>query len=72
MFGSIGRLMPEKGMDVLIRAFCSAFPRGDEPVRLVIVGGGPQAEELENISDGDRRIAHSPSPPPFIGRSTFM
>ena len=72
VFGSIGRLMPEKGMDVLIRAFCSAFPRGDEPVRLVIVGGGPQAEELENISDGDRRIAHSPSPPPFIGRSTFM
>jgi len=56
VFGSIGRLMPEKGMDVLSRAFRSAFPRGDEPARLVIVGGGPQAEELEHIGGGDRRI----------------
>jgi glycosyltransferase involved in cell wall biosynthesis len=45
VLGSIGRLMPEKGMDVLVQAFRAAFPRGDEPVRLVILGDGPPEQE---------------------------
>jgi glycosyltransferase involved in cell wall biosynthesis len=67
VFGSIGRLMPEKGMDVLVRAFRAAFPQGDEPVRLVIVGGGPpdQAQALQALVSGDARIVVS-GPPPDI------
>ena len=67
VLGSIGRLMPEKGMDVLVRAFRAAFPNGDEPVRLVIVGGGPpdQAQALHDLIGGDARITVS-GPPPDI------
>ncbi len=67
VLGSIGRLMPEKGMDVLVRAFRAAFPHGDEPVRLVIVGGGPpeQAAALQALIDGDARITVR-GPPPEI------
>jgi glycosyltransferase involved in cell wall biosynthesis len=57
VFGSIGRLMPEKGMDVLARAFRLAFPHGDEPVRLVILGIGAQEQEVRRLADGDARIA---------------
>ncbi len=67
VLGSIGRLMPEKGMDVLVRAFRAAFPRGDEPVRLVIVGGGAQeqAHALHVLVSGDARITVN-GPPPEI------
>jgi glycosyltransferase involved in cell wall biosynthesis len=67
VLGSIGRLMPEKGMDVLVRAFRAAFPQADAPVRLVIVGGGPpeQAQALQALVDGDARITVS-GPPPEI------
>jgi glycosyltransferase involved in cell wall biosynthesis len=67
VLGSIGRLVPEKGMDVLVRAFRAAFPQGDEAVRLVIVGGGPpeQAQALQALMDGDTRITVS-GPPPEI------
>src|SRR5215470_2749523 len=54
--GSIGRLTPAKGMDLLVRAFRLAFPRGDEPVRLVILGDGPQRSELARSAAGDDRI----------------
>ncbi len=59
IFGSIGRLMPEKGMDVLIGAFRTAFPRGDEAVRLVILGTGPAEREdaLRRLAGGEARIA---------------
>jgi glycosyltransferase involved in cell wall biosynthesis len=67
VLGSVGRLMPEKGMDVLVQAFRAAFPTGNEPVRLVIVGGGPPDREqaLQALTDGDTRIALS-GPPPDI------
>jgi len=67
VLGSVGRLMPEKGMDVLVQAFRAAFPRGDEPVRLVIVGGGPpdQTAQVQGLASGDSRIALS-GPPPDI------
>jgi glycosyltransferase involved in cell wall biosynthesis len=57
VLGSIGRLMPEKGMDLLVRAFRLAFPHGDEPARLVILGVGAQEQELRRLADGDARIA---------------
>lgn len=67
VLGSVGRLMPEKGMDVLAQAFRAAFPKGDEPVRLVIVGGGPpdQTALLQSAASGDPRITLS-GPPPDI------
>jgi glycosyltransferase involved in cell wall biosynthesis len=72
VLGSIGRLMPEKGMDVLVRAFRAAFPHGDEPVRLVIVGGGPveQMQAVQALAGGDGRITLSGPPPeiaPYYG-----
>jgi glycosyltransferase involved in cell wall biosynthesis len=57
VFGSVGRLIAEKGMDVLIRAFRAAFRRGEEPVRLIIAGDGPQQRELQQFAAGDARIS---------------
>jgi glycosyltransferase involved in cell wall biosynthesis len=56
VFGSIGRLMPEKGMDWLVRAFRLAFPEGTEDVRLVIVGEGERRAEVKALAAGDERI----------------
>jgi glycosyltransferase involved in cell wall biosynthesis len=56
VYGSIGRLVPEKGMDVLIRTFRAAFPPGDDSVRLVIVGDGRQRDVLRTAAAGDGRI----------------
>jgi glycosyltransferase involved in cell wall biosynthesis len=55
VFGSIGRLVPEKGMDILVKAFGAAFARGDEAVRLVIVGDGTDAAAL-SAAKADPRI----------------
>lgn len=54
--GTVGRLMPEKGIDTLIRAFRMAFATGHEPVRLVIVGEGDQRGELQALAGNDPRI----------------
>jgi glycosyltransferase involved in cell wall biosynthesis len=56
VLGTVGRLMPEKGIDRLVRAFRLIFPRGSEAVRLVIVGGGPQRGDIEQLAGGDPRI----------------
>src|SRR5262245_4007166 len=56
VYGSVGRLVPEKGMDLLIRAFRAAFPQDDGSVRLVIVGDGPQRAALQVAAAGDSRI----------------
>ncbi len=61
VFGSVGRLMPEKGMDVLIRAFKIAYTASDAAVRLVIVGEGAQRSELEHMAGGDSRIVFAGS-----------
>jgi glycosyltransferase involved in cell wall biosynthesis len=57
VFGSIGRLVPEKGMDLLVEAFGDAFPHGDEPVKLVIIGVGPEEAGLRRSAASDPRIA---------------
>jgi glycosyltransferase involved in cell wall biosynthesis len=56
VFGSVGRLMPEKGMDGLIRGFKLAFTASRDPVRLVIVGEGEERNALEQIVGEDPRI----------------
>ena len=55
VFGSVGRLMPQKGMDVLIDAFRRAF-QPDADVRLVIVGGGPLHAQLQAVAAAEPRI----------------
>jgi glycosyltransferase involved in cell wall biosynthesis len=56
VFGSVGRLVSEKGMDLLIDAFRAVFPTRHEPVRLVIVGDGSLRAELDARAAGDPRI----------------
>lgn len=55
-FLSVGRLIPNKGMDVLIRAFQDAFPQSGVPVSLVIAGDGPELPALRGLAGDDRRI----------------
>jgi glycosyltransferase involved in cell wall biosynthesis len=55
-FLSVGRLVPNKGMDVLIRAFRAAFPDRSAPVTLTIAGDGPERASLEALAAGDPRI----------------
>lgn len=46
LFAFVGRLVPEKGVDLLIRA----LPRGDQaPWHLMIVGEGPDRQRLEAL-----------------------
>jgi D-inositol-3-phosphate glycosyltransferase len=54
IFGGIGRLVPQKGFDILIAAF-----RGleDPALRLRIVGNGPERAALCAAASGDPRIS---------------
>jgi glycosyltransferase involved in cell wall biosynthesis len=56
VFGTIGRLMPEKGIDRLVLAFRTAFPKGNEAARLVILGAGQEEANIRGLADGDPRI----------------
>lgn len=56
VYGSVGRLVPEKGMDMLIGGFRCAFPLDDTSVRLVLVGDGPDRQTLQELAAGDARI----------------
>lgn len=67
LVGSVGRLHPSKGPDVLISAFLKADP--DRAV-LVLAGDGPQRGELEKLANGDPRIrflGHCANIPGFLG-----
>ena len=46
----VGKLKPQKGFDVLLRAF--ARVRANRPARLVILGEGPQRRALEQLARG--------------------
>ena len=56
VFGSVGRVVAEKGMDVLVDAFRGAFPDANQRVVLVVVGDGLQQEQLGRVAAGDPRI----------------
>ncbi len=46
---SVGRLVPEKGLDTLIRG---AAASGDPRLQLVFAGGGPEASSLARLAQG--------------------
>ncbi len=48
--GFVGRLVPEKGVEVLLRAGAQLLERGLHQWRLDIVGGGPQRAALERLA----------------------
>lgn len=54
---SVGRLVPSKGHDLLIRMLPDVLERWPE-ARLVIVGGGPQLVELQQLAKGLGVAAH--------------
>ncbi|RYG58347.1 MAG: glycosyltransferase [Alphaproteobacteria bacterium] len=57
VFGSVGRIDMQKGYDVLVQAFDKAYPRGDEDVRLVIVGQeGNMGRDVAALAENDTRI----------------
>jgi glycosyltransferase involved in cell wall biosynthesis len=49
---AVGRLVPKKGFDVLLRAIVGS----DLPVRLRLIGAGPEHDRLAALAAGDRRI----------------
>lgn len=51
VIGFVGRLVPEKGVDILLRAV-AALQSSDlaHPVRLQLVGGGPLHNELQGLA----------------------
>ncbi|HEX2858642.1 MAG TPA: glycosyltransferase [Alphaproteobacteria bacterium] len=55
VFLSVGRLVPQKGMDVLIDAFQKAFKKTDD-VMLVILGEGHMRGQLQHKIQTDKRI----------------
>ena len=50
LLAAVGRLMPEKGFDVLLAAFASALKQ-DPTLRLVIAGEGSERPRLERLVD---------------------
>ena len=55
-FIAVGRLVPLKQFDVIIRQFIKGFA-GDNRVNLRIVGSGPERNKLEAIADGNPQIS---------------
>lgn len=53
LVGSVGRLHPSKGMDLLIAAFKAHAPAD---AVLAILGEGPEQERLRQLAAGDTRI----------------
>jgi glycogen synthase len=48
---SVGRLAPNKGLEIGLAAIASAAPRLPAPWRWVIVGEGPRRADLERLAD---------------------
>lgn len=50
VIGTVGRLLPVKAIDMLLRAFSSFLKRADHGAKLVIVGRGALRNELERLA----------------------
>lgn len=46
---AVGRLVPVKQFDKIIEAYAATFGKGQEDVRLAIIGAGPETKKLENL-----------------------
>jgi glycosyltransferase involved in cell wall biosynthesis len=46
----VGRLIPVKGLDILVRAVARAQERSTAPIRLVLVGEGPDLISLQELA----------------------
>ncbi|MEM2971277.1 MAG: glycosyltransferase family 4 protein [Candidatus Bathyarchaeia archaeon] len=46
----VGRLVPEKGLDILIKALPIVLSKGI-PAKIVVVGDGPQRDEYQQLAD---------------------
>jgi glycosyltransferase involved in cell wall biosynthesis len=46
----VGRLLPQKGLIDLLHAWVSVRARATHPVRLQLIGDGPQADELRTLA----------------------
>lgn len=74
IFLFVGRLTPQKGLSYLVRAMASVCQR--EKARCVIIGDGPQRQELEKlahqlqISDRVAFLGHQNNPFKFMRRAT--
>ncbi len=49
--GAVGRLSPEKGYDVLLQAFARLGAEEKDPVVLMLVGDGPEKENLLRLGE---------------------
>lgn len=51
LFGAVCRLVPEKGVDICLDAFREVVGTTPTPVRLVVVGDGPERAALESRAE---------------------
>lgn len=71
-----GRLTHQKGFDVLLRAF--AIARAQRPMRLIILGQGPEQERLQAMADqlgitSDVQLqGHVSNPMPYLRRAALF
>lgn len=72
----VGRLVPQKNFEVLLRAFAAA--RNVRPMRLILVGSGPEEERLKRLA---RRLkitrhvdlpGHVPNPFPYLSKASLF
>jgi glycosyltransferase involved in cell wall biosynthesis len=50
VIGTVKTLAPKYGIDVLLRAFAQLQAQGSRALSLLVVGGGPQRDELEALA----------------------
>ena len=50
LIGAVSRMRIEKGIDVLITAFAQSLQTSDRDLRLLLVGDGPDRQELESLA----------------------
>ena len=71
-----GRLTPQKGFDVLLRAF--ALARASRPMRLIVLGKGPEQSRLQALAeqlgiDADVDLTgHVTNPLPFLRQAALF
>jgi glycosyltransferase involved in cell wall biosynthesis len=72
----VGRFVPQKNFEVLLRAFAAARKAG--PIRLILLGSGPEKERLKRLA---RRLkitrqvdfpGHVPNPFPYLRKASLF